>query len=149
MLGSLACRAPSSLSAPWALQVSWPCALCCGGTAEGSVTGVGASKQQHACCCHINRAKPDGEEDDLASFLEGQGKGGVGGPVDVPEAANDADLERLCGAKSGLCAVALLDASDEAFQSHLGTWKEAAGKWAKQPLHFLWVECSPPGQRPC
>lgn len=60
----------------------------------------------------------------------------------MPEAANSADLERLCGTKSGLCAVALLDASDEAFQGHLATWKEAAGKWAKQPLHFLWVDAA-------
>ena len=60
----------------------------------------------------------------------------------MPEAATSADLERLCGAKSGLCAVALLDASDQAFQGHLDTWKQAAGKWAKQPLHFLWVDAS-------
>ena len=95
-------------------------------------------------CFPSCRAKPEGEEgDDLSSFLEGQGKGrGGAGPVEVPEAANNADLERLCGARSGLCAVALLDASDEAFQGHLATWQEAAGKWAKQPLHFLWVDAA-------
>lgn len=84
------------------------------------------------------------EEDELSSFLGGLGtKPGSGNaPADVPQAATTADLERLCTDRGGLCALALLDASDEGFQGQLGMFREAAGKWAKQPLHFCWVDAA-------
>ena len=84
------------------------------------------------------------EEDELSSFLGGLGTrpGSSSAPVDVPQAASTADLDRFCASKGGLCALALLDASDAGFQGQLDTFREAAGKWAKQPLHFCWVDAA-------
>ena len=92
-----------------------------------------------------NRAAPEGAaQDDLSSFLDGIGTppGGAHAPADVPQAATSADLERLCIARGGLCALALLDASADAFSTQLETFREAAGKWAKQPLHFAWIDAA-------
>ncbi len=92
-----------------------------------------------------NRAAPEGgAQDDLASFLDGIGTppGGAHAPADVPQAATSADLERLCSAKGGLCALALLDAAADGFAAQLDTFRAAAGKWAKQPLHFAWIDAA-------
>lgn len=64
-------------------------------------------------------------------------------PREVPEAATDAELHAQClDQASGLCVLALLDAADPALEAHLGILKLAAGKWAKQPLHFSWVNAA-------
>jgi hypothetical protein len=67
---------------------------------------------------------------------------GAAPPKDVPEAATNADLAAQCLDQSGLCVLALLDADDAAHEANLGVMKLVAGKWAKQPLRFSWVNAA-------
>ena len=63
-------------------------------------------------------------------------------PIEVPQAASNADLRTQCVEQSGLCVLALLDAADANHEKHLGVVRDVGGRWKKQPLHFSWVDAA-------
>ena len=44
--------------------------------------------------------------------------------------------------QAGLCALALLDPASEGFAGELDQVKAAAGRWARQPLRFSWINAA-------
>ena len=44
--------------------------------------------------------------------------------------------------QAGLCALALLDPASEGFPAELDLVKATAGRWARQPLRFSWINAA-------
>jgi hypothetical protein len=64
-------------------------------------------------------------------------------PKDVPQASTQTELYESCLKRSsGLCVLALLDAISAEHAEHLQIAKEAAGRWARQPLQFSWIDAA-------
>ncbi len=53
---------------------------------------------------------------------------------------DNAGLEAGCLNGSGLCVMAVLDPRGPDFEGQLEQVKTVAGRWAKQPLKFFWVD---------
>ena len=63
--------------------------------------------------------------------------------VDVPQASMQTELYESCLRRSsGLCVLALLDASSASHAEHAKITSEAAGRWGRQPLHFAWIDAA-------
>lgn len=95
---------------------------------------------------HCGRALPEGEADpmDFTGKMKSQSKAdSKASPKDVAQASTQTELYESCLKRSsGLCVLALLDASSAAHAEHTQIAKEAAGRWARQPLHFSWVDAA-------
>lgn len=64
-------------------------------------------------------------------------------PKDVPQASTQTDLYNFCLKKSsGLCVLALLDASAQPSAEDLQIANAAAGRWERQPLQFSWIDAA-------
>ncbi len=64
-------------------------------------------------------------------------------PKDVPQASTQTELYDFCLKKSsGLCVLALLDASSASFAEHTQIASAAAGRWERQPLQFSWIDAA-------
>ena len=64
-------------------------------------------------------------------------------PKDVPQASTQTELYDFCLKKSsGLCVLALLDASSPSFAEHTQIASAAAGRWERQPLQFSWIDAA-------
>ena len=64
-------------------------------------------------------------------------------PKDLLQASAQTDLYDACLKKSsGLCVLALLDASAPSFAEHVQTASAAAGRWERQPLQFSWIDAA-------
>ena len=44
--------------------------------------------------------------------------------------------------QAGLCALALLDPASDGFAAELDLVKATAGRWARQPLRFSWINAA-------
>ncbi len=89
----------------------------------------------------VRAAPPGGEGDD--SFMDSIGAAQAdAAPIEVPQAASNADLRTQCVEQSGLCVLALLDAADANHEKQLGVVRDVGGRWKKQPLHFSWVDAA-------
>lgn len=88
------------------------------------------------------RAAPPGGKGE-PSFMDVIGDAqAAAAPIEVPQAATNADLRARCIDQSGLCVLALLDANDPNFEKQLGLVRGVGGRWKKQPLHFSWVDAA-------
>ena len=64
-------------------------------------------------------------------------------PKDVPQASTQTELYDFCLKKSsGLCVLALLDASSPSFAEHTQIASAASGRWERQPLQFSWIDAA-------
>lgn len=89
------------------------------------------------------RAAPPGGEGGDPSFMDVIGDAqAAAAPIEVPQAATNANLRAQCVEQSGLCVLALLDANDPDFEKQLGVVRGVGGRWKKQPLHFSWVDAA-------
>ena len=99
--------------------------------------------QTLALCC---RALPEGEADpmDFTGKMTASSKSDSSAPPkDVPQASAQTELYELCLKRSsGLCVLALLDASSPSFAEHTGIANAAAGRWQRQPLQFSWIDAA-------
>ncbi|CAK0750414.1 hypothetical protein CVIRNUC_001989 [Coccomyxa viridis] len=91
-------------------------------------------------------ALPEGEADPM-DFMERtrtQSKADKSAPAaDVPQASTQTELYESCLRRSsGLCVLALLDASSASHAQHAKITSEAAGRWGRQPLHFSWIDAA-------
>ena len=96
--------------------------------------------------CNNCRALPEGESDPM-DFMERtrtQSKADKSAPAaDVPQASTQTELYESCLRRSsGLCVLALLDASSASHAEHAKITSEAAGRWGRQPLHFSWIDAA-------
>lgn len=51
--------------------------------------------------------------------------------------------------QAGLCALALLDPASEGFAAELDLVKATAGRWARQPLRFSWINAARQARAAC
>ncbi|BDA46353.1 probable protein disulfide-isomerase DDB_G0275025 [Coccomyxa sp. Obi] len=93
----------------------------------------------------LGAAPPGGDGE--PSFMDVIGDAqAASAPIEVPQAATNADLRARCIDQSGLCVLALLDANDPNFEKQLGIVRGVGGRWKKQPLHFSWVDAARQGR---
>lgn len=92
------------------------------------------------------RALPEGEPDpmDFTEKMRTATKAdSSASPKDVPHASTQTELYDFCLKKSsGLCVLALLDASSPSFAEHTQIASAAAGRWERQPLQFSWIDAA-------
>jgi len=94
----------------------------------------------------MNRALPEGASDpmDFTGKATSHSKAdSTAPPKDVPQASTQTELYENCLKRSsGLCVLALLDASSASHAEHTQVANAAAGRWERQPLQFSWIDAA-------
>lgn len=69
----------------------------------------------------------------------------AGSAAEVAQVNDQASLENACPESGGICVLGLLEAGSDSAASQIDILKAAAGKHAKHPLRFAWVDASTQG----